>query len=38
MKVTYVEIPEADHISVVAASFPAILDFFEKNAKPAPAK
>jgi predicted esterase len=38
MKVTYVEVPEADHVSIVAATFPAILDFFEKNAKPAPAK
>jgi pimeloyl-ACP methyl ester carboxylesterase len=38
MKVTYVEVPEADHLSIVAATFPAILDFFEKNAKPAPAK
>ncbi|HVG18444.1 MAG TPA: prolyl oligopeptidase family serine peptidase [Blastocatellia bacterium] len=38
MKVSYVEIPEADHLTVVAATFPAILDFFDKNAKPAPAK
>lgn len=38
MKVTYLEVPEADHLSILAATFPAILDFFEKNARPAPAK
>jgi predicted peptidase len=38
MKVTNLEIPDADHVSIVAATFPAMLDFFEKNAKPAPAK
>ncbi|MFP5261855.1 MAG: prolyl oligopeptidase family serine peptidase [Blastocatellia bacterium] len=38
MKVTYLEVPEADHLSILAATFPAILDFFEKNAKAAPAK
>ncbi|MGA9772578.1 MAG: hypothetical protein WBV94_26345 [Blastocatellia bacterium] len=35
MKVTLLEVPDADHISIIGASFPAVLDFFEKNAKPA---
>ena len=34
LKVTYLEVPDGDHLSVVASTFPAILDFFEKNAKP----
>jgi pimeloyl-ACP methyl ester carboxylesterase len=38
IKVTNLEIPEADHVTIVAATFAAVLDFFEKNAKPAPAK
>jgi predicted esterase len=33
LKVTVLEVPDADHISVVASSFPAIMDFFDKNAK-----
>jgi pimeloyl-ACP methyl ester carboxylesterase len=33
MKVTLLENPNADHVTVVAATFPAILDFFEKNAR-----
>jgi len=35
LKVTLVEAPDADHLSAVGATFPAILDFFEKNAKAA---
>jgi pimeloyl-ACP methyl ester carboxylesterase len=38
IKVTNLEIPDADHLSIVAATFPAIMDFFEKSARPAPAK
>jgi pimeloyl-ACP methyl ester carboxylesterase len=38
IKVTSLEAPDADHLGVVAATFPAILEFFEKNAKPSPAK
>jgi predicted peptidase len=33
LKVTYVEVPDGDHTSVVASTFPAVMDFFEKNAK-----
>jgi predicted peptidase len=35
MKVSLLEVPDADHISIIGASFPAVLDFFEKSAKPA---
>ena len=35
LKVSYLEVPDGDHLSVVASTFPAIMDFFEKNAKPA---
>ncbi|HXG90996.1 MAG TPA: PHB depolymerase family esterase [Blastocatellia bacterium] len=35
LKVTLIEVPDADHLSVLAATFPAILDFFDKNHKPA---
>ena len=35
LKVSYVEVPDGDHLSVVASTFPAILEFFEKSAKPA---
>ena len=38
LKVSYLEVPDGDHLSVVASSFPAIMDFFEKNVKPAAAK
>jgi predicted esterase len=38
LKVNYLEAPGADHMSVVALTFPAIMDFFEKNAKTAAAK
>ncbi|MFY9611421.1 MAG: prolyl oligopeptidase family serine peptidase, partial [Blastocatellia bacterium] len=33
LKVNHLEVPDADHLSILAATFPAILDFFEKNAK-----
>src|SRR5262249_4297126 len=33
LKVTHLEPPDSDHLSVLSATFPAILDFFEKNAK-----
>jgi hypothetical protein len=33
VKVNYLEVPDGDHLSVVASTFPAILDFFEKNPK-----
>jgi pimeloyl-ACP methyl ester carboxylesterase len=35
MRVTLLEVPEADHVSIVGAAFPAVLEFFDKNAKPA---
>ncbi len=33
MKVSFIEIPDADHLSIVVAAFPQILDFFEKNSR-----
>ena len=33
MNVRYVEVPDADHITVVGSSFKLILDFFDKAAK-----
>lgn len=33
LKVNHLEVPDADHMSILASTFPAILDFFEKNAK-----
>ncbi|HXG64039.1 MAG TPA: prolyl oligopeptidase family serine peptidase [Blastocatellia bacterium] len=38
LRVEYLEAPEADHMTVLASTFGAILDFFEKSPKPAPAK
>jgi len=38
LKVSYLEVPDGDHLSVVASTFPAIMEFFEKNVKPAAAK
>jgi len=38
LKVSYLEVPDGDHLSVVATTFPAIMDFFENNVKPAAAK
>ena len=34
LKVSFVEVPDGDHMSVVASTFSAILDFFDKNARP----
>ena len=36
--VNYVEVPEADHLTIVAGTFPAVMDFFEKNSKQTVAK
>ncbi|HET9529807.1 MAG TPA: prolyl oligopeptidase family serine peptidase, partial [Blastocatellia bacterium] len=33
LEVSYLEIPEADHVTIVGASFSAVLDFFEKHSK-----
>lgn len=33
LKVTYLEVPDADHMSVVASTFPAIMEFFAKQSK-----
>jgi len=33
VKATVLEVPNGDHLSVVAATFPAVMDFFEKNPK-----
>jgi len=33
LKVTYLEVPDGDHLSVVGSTFPAVMDFFEKIAK-----
>jgi predicted peptidase len=33
LSVDYLEVPEADHLSVVAGTFPAIMDFFDKHTK-----
>jgi pimeloyl-ACP methyl ester carboxylesterase len=38
LKVSYLEVPDGDHLSVVASTFPAIMDFFEKNTKAPAAK
>jgi predicted esterase len=35
LNITYLEVPDADHITIVGATFPAIMDFFEKNTKQA---
>ena len=34
LKVSYLEVPDGDHLSVVASTFPAIMDFFDKSSKP----
>ena len=34
LKVSYLEVPDGDHLSVVTSTFPAIMDFFEKQTKP----
>jgi pimeloyl-ACP methyl ester carboxylesterase len=33
LQVTYLEVPEADHLSVVGPTFPQIMDFFSKHKK-----
>jgi pimeloyl-ACP methyl ester carboxylesterase len=38
LKVTLLEIPGGDHLSVIGSSFPAVMEFFEKNPKPSNAK
>jgi predicted esterase len=38
LKVSYLEVQDGDHLSVVASTFPAIMEFFEKTVKPATAK
>ena len=38
LKVSYLEVPDGDHLSVVASTFSAIMDFFEKNVKPVASK
>jgi pimeloyl-ACP methyl ester carboxylesterase len=35
LKVSYLEVPDGDHMSVVASTFPAVMEFFEKIVKPA---
>jgi predicted peptidase len=34
LKVTYLEVPDGDHLSVVGFTFSAVMDFFDKNVKP----
>lgn len=34
MKITYLEVPDGDHMSVVASTFSAVMDFFDKSSKP----
>ncbi|HSB10008.1 MAG TPA: prolyl oligopeptidase family serine peptidase [Blastocatellia bacterium] len=33
INVSFLEVPDGDHLSVVGSTFPAVLNFFEKNAK-----
>jgi predicted peptidase len=33
LKVTHLEAPDADHLTILAGTFPAVLDFFEKQAR-----
>jgi predicted peptidase len=33
VQVTYLEVPNADHLTVIGASFSAVLDFFDKHPK-----
>jgi pimeloyl-ACP methyl ester carboxylesterase len=35
LNATYLEAPDADHLTILPATFGAILDFFDKNSKPA---
>jgi predicted esterase len=38
LKVEYIEMPDADHTTVVGATFPAVMQFFERNSKKPAAK
>jgi predicted esterase len=38
LQVTYMEVPGADHLTVVGPAFPAIMEFFAKQSKQAAAK
>lgn len=38
LKVTLIEVPDGDHLSVVGTTLPAVMDFFEKSARPGAAK
>jgi poly(3-hydroxybutyrate) depolymerase len=33
LRVNYLEVPDGDHLSVVASAFPAVMEFFQKNSK-----
>ena len=33
LKVEYIEMPDADHTTVVGATFPAVMQFFERNSR-----
>jgi pimeloyl-ACP methyl ester carboxylesterase len=33
LKVNHVEVPDADHMTVLAGTFPAVMDFFEKHTR-----
>jgi len=35
VKLTYLEIPDGNHLSVVTTTFPAVMEFFEKNSRSA---
>jgi pimeloyl-ACP methyl ester carboxylesterase len=35
LQVTYLEVPDADHLTIIGASFSAVLDFFDKHTKAA---
>ena len=35
LKVEYIEVPDSDHTSVVGTTFPAVMQFFERNRKAA---
>ena len=38
LKVEYIEMPDADHTTVVGATFPAVMQFFERNSRKPAAK
>jgi hypothetical protein len=33
LKVDCLEVPEADHLSILTGTFPAIMDFFDKHTR-----